>query len=86
MDTLFFDTARAALHAVSPIDGRYAKVTKDLSQYSSEYALMKYRLLVETHYFIKLHEVLERPLDEQQIKFMEELYKYFDDEVSESEK
>ncbi len=43
-----------ALMAVSPIDGRYRKQVEDLSQYFSEYALIKYRIRVEIEYFIEL--------------------------------
>lgn len=42
------------LTAVSPIDGRYHNATKALSSYFSEYALIKYRVLVEVEYFISL--------------------------------
>ena len=44
------------LTAISPIDGRYNKNTLQLAQYFSEYALIKYRLLVEVEYFITLAE------------------------------
>ena len=44
------------LTAISPIDGRYNKNTSQLSQYFSEYALIKYRLKVEVEYFINLSE------------------------------
>lgn len=44
------------LTAVSPIDGRYHNKTKLLSAYFSEYALIKYRLAVEVHYFLFLAE------------------------------
>ena len=43
--------------AVSPIDGRYRKQVEDLSQYFSEYALIKYRVRVEIEYFIALCEL-----------------------------
>lgn len=43
-----------SLHAISPTDGRYRKVTEALAQYFSEQALIKYRLLVESEYFIAL--------------------------------
>ena len=46
-----------ALMAVSPIDGRYRKQVEDLSQYFSEYALIKYRVRVEIEYFIALCEL-----------------------------
>ena len=45
------------LNAVSPIDGRYRSKTVSLSQYFSEEALIKYRVLVEIEYFIALCEV-----------------------------
>mgnify|MGYP003293671615 CR=1 FL=1 len=35
------------LLAISPIDGRYRKQTQDISEYFSEYAYIKYRILVE---------------------------------------
>ena len=44
------------LNAVSPIDGRYRSKTKSLSNYFSEEALIKYRVLVEVEYFIALCE------------------------------
>ncbi len=42
------------LSAISPIDGRYADKTKELSEYFSEYALIRYRVFVEIQYFIAL--------------------------------
>ena len=46
-----------ALTAVSPIDGRYHGKTKELADYFSEYALIKYRVKVEIEYFIALCEL-----------------------------
>ena len=46
-----------ALTAVSPIEGRYHGKTKDLANYFSEYALIKYRVKVEIEYFITLCEL-----------------------------
>jgi adenylosuccinate lyase len=43
-----------SLHAISPIDGRYHAKTRELSDYMSEAALMKYRVLVEVEYLIAL--------------------------------
>ena len=37
-----------SLLAVSPIDGRYSRQTEPLREYFSEYALIKYRVRVET--------------------------------------
>ncbi len=45
------------LTAVSPIDGRYRTQVEDLAAYFSEYALIRYRLLVEVEYFIALCEL-----------------------------
>ncbi len=42
------------LTAISPIDGRYRKKTNHLDEYFSEYALIKYRVLVEIEYFFFL--------------------------------
>lgn len=39
------------LKAISPIDGRYAAKTADLADFFSEYALIRYRVLVEVEYF-----------------------------------
>ena len=43
-----------ALHSISAVDGRYWSQTEKLSQYFSEYALIRYRLLIEVEYFIAL--------------------------------
>lgn len=45
------------LSAVSPIDGRYRSKTSELDEFFSEYALIRYRLLVEVEYFIALCEL-----------------------------
>ena len=44
------------LTAISPIDGRYRKQLHQLDEYFSEYALIKYRVMVEVEYFIFLAE------------------------------
>ena len=46
-----------SLLAISPIDGRYRDKVNELADYFSEYALIKYRLLVEVEYFIALCEI-----------------------------
>ena len=45
------------LTAISPIDGRYRNKVDELSLFFSEYALIKYRVLVEIEYFIALCEL-----------------------------
>ena len=42
------------LTAISPVDGRYRKHVQHLDEYFSEYALMKYRVIVEIEYFLFL--------------------------------
>ena len=44
------------LTAISPIDGRYRGQVQQLDEYFSEYALIKYRVLVEVDYFLFLAE------------------------------
>jgi adenylosuccinate lyase len=46
--------SNTSLYSISPIDGRYHSKTAALSNYFSEYALIKYRVRVEVLYFIAL--------------------------------
>lgn len=43
--------ALQTLTAISPIDGRYRSKVQHLEEYFSEYALIKYRVLIEIEYF-----------------------------------
>ena len=45
-----------SLTAISPIDGRYRKVTNELAPYFSEFGLIKYRVQIEIDYFILLSQ------------------------------
>lgn len=68
------------LTAISPIDGRYSKQTEDLKEYYSEYALIKYRVVVEIEYFISLCEIpLEqlKAIDKNIFPKLREIYKNF---------
>ena len=58
------------LTAISPIDGRYRGKTEPLSEYFSEYALVRYRVRVEIEYFIALCEL---PLPNFRISIMTDL-------------
>ena len=42
------------LMSISPIDGRYRKATEKLSEYFSEYAYIKYRIIVEIKWLEKI--------------------------------
>jgi adenylosuccinate lyase len=52
------------LMALSPVDGRYYRHTRALSDYYSEYALIRYRVRVEVEYFIALCQIPLEPLKE----------------------
>lgn len=68
------------LISISPIDGRYHNKTKELNNYFSEFALFKYRTLVEIEYFISLCEAnLENlpQLSAEQEKELRALYQNF---------
>lgn len=70
----------SALTAISPIDGRYQHATKELSDYFSEFALIKYRVLVEIEYFIALSEsgiAQLTPLNDQQQSLLRNIYQSF---------
>jgi adenylosuccinate lyase len=45
-----------SLLAISPLDGRYKNKCEDLAPYFSEFALMRYRVLVEVRWLQKLSE------------------------------
>lgn len=45
------------LTAISPIDGRYRKSVEKLDAYFSEFALIRYRVMVEVEYFISLCQI-----------------------------
>ncbi|RLD62105.1 MAG: adenylosuccinate lyase [Bacteroidetes bacterium] len=68
------------LTAISPIDGRYRDKVKELDGYFSEFALIKYRTLVEVEYFIALCNIPLPQLmnfDEQNYFVLREVYKDF---------
>ncbi len=70
----------STLEAISPIDGRYRKITKNLSNYFSEGALIKYRVRVEIEYFIALCElplVRLKHADKQKFDILRSIYRDF---------
>ena len=72
------------LNTISPLDGRYTKDAQKLSDYFSESALIKYRLLVEIEYLIMLgdeKQVLElEPLSISDKSKLRRIYKSFGDD------
>ena len=52
-----YDKNMDPLKAISPIDGRYHSKTVELNDFFSEFALIRYRVMVEVEYFIALCEI-----------------------------
>lgn len=71
------------LSAISPIDGRYRSKVENLGEYFSEYALIKYRLLVEVEYFIALTKEDIKALSDfpaEKEKELRKIYEQFSEE------
>ncbi|MBP9716425.1 MAG: adenylosuccinate lyase [Candidatus Levybacteria bacterium] len=72
------------LTAVSPIDGRYRSQIEELSQYSSEFAIIKYRTEIEIRYLIALSKIgVIRKINISEQKTLNALIEDFDLEDSE---
>ena len=70
-----------SLNAISPIDGRYSEKCRKLSKYFSEESLIKYRVLVEVEYFLKLTESNIphfKDFPKNQVDNVKKIYKDFD--------
>ena len=68
------------LIAVSPIDGRYHSKTSQLSEYFSEFALIRYRVKVEVEYFIALCSIplpQLKQVDSDCFTRLQDIYKHF---------
>ena len=65
-----------SLLAISPLDGRYKSKCEDLAPYFSEFALMRYRVLVEVKWLQKLSE--HDQIDDLQV-FSDRGLEYLDD-------
>ena len=66
-----------ALSALSAIDGRYRKQVQHLDEYFSEYALMKYRVLVEVEYLLFLESKKFFKLPNKTIRHLQKLVEDF---------
>jgi len=63
------------LNSISPIDGRYRKTAEPMAEFFSESALMKYRIIVESEYFIALSTAkLVRKFSDKETKLIRSLY------------
>ena len=66
-----------ALTSISPVDGRYRKQVQHLDEYFSEYALIKYRVLVEIQYLLFLERKKFFNLPNKSIKYLQKLSEDF---------
>lgn len=66
-----------ALTAISAIDGRYRKQVQHLDDYFSEYALIKYRILVEIEYLLFLERKKFFKLSNKTNKYLQKLTEDF---------
>jgi adenylosuccinate lyase len=74
-----------SLLSISPIDGRYKNQTEALSQYFSEFALIKCRVEIEIQYLIALSKIgIIRKLKKTEIDFLDKLILNFS--LTEAEK
>ena len=71
---------------ISPIDGRYKELTKEVGEYFSEYNLIKNRLIVEIEWLKKLFSIKELGLEinEEELKILEKIADNFN--LSEAKK
>ncbi len=83
----------STLNAISPVDGRYRRVTNELSKYFSEGALIKYRVFIEVEYFIALcnYNIPQlKNFDKSMFDSLRDIYKNFSEndalEIKEIEK
>jgi adenylosuccinate lyase len=66
-----------SLTAISAIDGRYRKQVQNLDEYFSEFALMKYRVVVEIEYFLQLSKKKFFTLSPKTVKHLNQLKENF---------
>ena len=67
------------LNAISPIDGRYRNQVEELTEYSSEFAVIKYRTEIEIKYLIALSEIgVVRKINSGEQKILQKIIDNFD--------
>lgn len=77
---------RNSLLSISPIDGRYIDLTEEISEYFSEYAIIKYRVIVEIKWLIRLLKnnlIMQEGCSENDINLIENIIHKFN--LSEAE-
>lgn len=71
-----------SIKAISPLDGRYKDQLEQLQNYFSEWALLKYRVMVEVEWLIHLvnERIIENKLfQNEEIQFLRAIYENFDE-------
>lgn len=69
------------LYSISPIEGRYEKITQEIKEFFNEYNLIKYRVIVEIKWLEKIFEYSKEfniNYTENDIEKLEEIIKEFD--------
>ena len=63
---------------ISVVDGRYKEKTQEMNQYFSEFAFIRYRVLVEIEYLIALSkiDVIDK-LNDEELLYLKNIYKNF---------
>jgi adenylosuccinate lyase len=75
----------SSLFSISPVDGRYRKITESLAAFFSEHAIIRYRILVEVEYFIALCKLplpQLKTVDKKVFARLRSLYLKFDPEYA----
>ena len=63
---------------ISVVDGRYKEKTQELNQYFSEFAFIRYRVLVEIEYLIALSKIdVIDELNDEELLYLKNIYKNF---------
>ena len=63
---------------ISVVDGRYHENTKELNQYFSEFAFIRYRVLVEIEYLLALSKIdVIDTLNNEEEQYLKNIYKNF---------
>ncbi len=75
-----------SIRAITPLDGRYASQIEGLADYLSEWALIRYRLLVEVEWLIEMaaspHISDLRELTSAEILALRDIHESFDDKAA----
>ncbi len=68
------------LMAISPIDGRYHKSVSELADYFSEYAFIRYRIMVEINWLVHLLKMnlINEVVNEAEYEEIKNIYESFD--------